>query len=250
MTKNNYIIGVDEVGRAASKKRASPRNYIIGIDEVGRGPLAGRVFVGAVLLSISQNNSLKKSMRPHTPSKSRYILRPRRTSLGMVNSKFHIPCRLADSNKLSEKQRNEWFLWVRKNKIPFAVSAVSPKIIDKINIARACDKAANSAVCKLVKKYKINHIRIISDAGISVKPDAKITSFKSFPKADEIVPAVSIASIIAKVKRDAEMKRMKFKYPQYGFDRHKGYGTKDHIKAIKKYGPSPIHRRSFIKRFI
>ncbi len=215
-------MGTDESRRAASKKRVLSHNYIIGIDEVGRGPLAGRIFVGAVLFPKNPKKFLKKSNSPK---------------------------KLTDSKKLSEKQREEWFSWVKKNKIPFALSAVSPSEIDKINIARACDKAANRAVLKLIKKYGLNHVRIIADAGIHIKPSDRIGSFESFPKADETVPAVSIASIIAKVKRDLEMKRMKLKYPQYGFDGHKGYGTKSHIRAIRKYGPSPIHRLTFIGKF-
>jgi ribonuclease HII len=196
--------------------------WIIGVDEVGRGPLAGRIFVGAVLLPKNPKKLLKK-----------------------VNA----PKKLTDSKKLSEKQRNEWFSWVKENKIPFAISAVSSSVIDRINITRACNKAANNAVLKLINNYELKRVKVIADAGIFIKPSGTIVSFKSFPKADETVPAVSLASIVAKVKRDAEMKRMKFKYPQYGFDRHKGYGTEKHIRAIKKYGPSPIHRLTFIGKF-
>ena len=225
------------------------QGFIIGVDEVGRGPLAGRIFVGAVLLPVSKNNFLKKCMQPRVPSKSRHILRPRRNIIGPIDSRFDIPCALKDSKKLSKKQREKWFEWIKKNKIPFAVSAVSPEIIDRINIARACDKAASRAVAKIIKKFVLRKTHVVADAGILVRPMKEILSYKSFPKADEIIPAVSLASIVAKVKRDAEMKRMAKLYPYYGFDSHKGYGTDKHIQAIKKFGPSPIHRLTFIRKF-
>lgn len=107
--------------------------YIIGVDEVGRGPLAGRVFVGAVLLSVSKNNSLKKHLGAKTKNNFLYKLQATR---------YKIPLRLDDSKKLSSKQREEWFDWMKKNKIPFSISAASPFVIDKINISRACNKAA------------------------------------------------------------------------------------------------------------
>lgn len=249
MKNARLIIGANEAVRGASKKRASSSNYIVGVDEVGRGSLAGRIFVGAVLLSVLQNNELRKCMRLSNSSLFRHILHPRRTSLWLVESKFSIPCRLTDSKKLSEKQRNEWFLWVKKNKIPFTISAVSSSVIDRINIARACDKAANRAVLKLMKKNRLKHIGIVADAGISIGQNGAAVSFRSFPKADETVPAVSLASIVAKVSRDSEMVKMGKVHKHYGFEEHKGYGTKKHVAAIKKHGPSSIHRLTFIKKF-
>jgi len=205
--------------------KKSPK-YIIGIDEVGRGPLAGRVFVGAVCLSEKNNNILKKNYQQKI-------------------DKLKVLNHLADSKKLTEKQRNEWFLWIKKNKVSYATSAISPKIIDKINISQASNKAAQIALGKLIKKNKIGLASIVTDAGIKIKTGF---SFKSFPKADETVPVVSLASIVAKVTRDKEMVKFHKKHPLYGFDENKGYGTKNHICAIKKHGPSPIHRLTFIKK--
>jgi ribonuclease HII len=205
--------------------------YIIGVDEVGRGPLAGRIFVGAVLLSKWRNANL------------------RMTRTKQARKKLKAPYPLNDSKKLTIKQREEWFTWIKENKVPFAVSAVSPAIIDRINIARACDKAAQRAVTKLMKQNNIKRVSVIADAGILIKKTNSISSFRSFPKADEIVPVVSLASIVAKIKRDREMGRFHDKYPRYGFDGHKGYGTKKHIHAIKKYGLSPIHRLTFVRKF-
>lgn len=205
--------------------------YIIGVDEVGRGPLAGRIFVGAVLLSKWRNANL------------------RMTRTKQARKKLKAPCPLNDSKKLTIKQREGWFTWIKENKVPFAVSAVSPEIIDRINIARACDKAAQRAVAKLMKQNNIKRVSVIADAGILIKKTNSISSFRSFPKADEIVPVVSLASIVAKIKRDREMGKFHDKYPRYGFDGHKGYGTKKHIHAIKKYGLSPIHRLTFVRKF-
>lgn len=207
--------------------KKSPK-YIIGIDEVGRGPLAGRVFVGAVCLSEKDNDFLKKTYLQKT-------------------SKLKVSNYLADSKKLTEKQRNEWFLWINKNKISYITSAISPKIIDKINISQASNKAAQIALGRLIKKNKIKLASIVADAGIKIKTNL---SFKSFPKADETIPVVSLASIVAKVTRDKEMTKLHKKHPFYGFDENKGYGTKNHICAIKKHGPCAIHRRSFIKKFV
>lgn len=199
---------------------------------MGRGPLAGRIFVSSVLI----------------PHKLNLFLLRFRNGDKALHARFNLP-RLTDSKKLSGKQRQEWFKWAKQNNVRYTVSAVSPKVIDRINIARACNRAAQRAVLRLLDKNKIKRARVFADAGISIKPIDGIASFKSFPKADEIVPAVSLASIIAKVKRDREMTRLHKKYPRYGFDSHKGYGTKKHIRAIKKYGSSPIHRLTFIKKF-
>ena len=93
-------------------------------------------------------------------------------------------------------------------------------------------------------------IFVIADGGIKIKGLEGSSFFRSFSKADRTVPAVSLASIVAKVLRDREMKRLSKIYSRYGFEIHKGYGTRDHIAAIKKHGPSEIHRRSFIKNII
>jgi ribonuclease HII len=241
MIRDKYVIEIDEVSHTASKKRASLNKYIIGVDEVGRGPLAGKVFVGAVLLSVKQNNYLKK----YIGVKGKNIFSYKLQATG-----YEIPSKLNDSKKLSIKQRQEWFDWIKKNKIPFSISSVSSSVIDKINISQACNKAADKAIKKLMIKRRIGKVSVIADAGIKINKFSGMKSFRSFPKADELVPAVSLASIVAKISRDLYMVKLHDKYPQYGFDSHKGYGTKKHIQAIRKHGPSPIHRRSFIKKIV
>jgi ribonuclease HII len=195
-------------------------NLIVGIDEAGRGPLAGGVFVAAVL----------------------FYKNPRK-----ILEKLSAPAKLADSKDLSEKKREEWFEWIKRSKIPFFVASVSPKVIDKINITRAANIAAKRALAKMIDRLKLKKIEVVADAGISIGFFKEVVSFKSFPDADKTVAAVSLASIVAKVKRDTQMKKLDKKYPYYGFLSHKGYGTKKHIQAIKKFGPSPIHRLTFIK---
>ncbi len=220
--KGNSIMGINKTKKIILKRRILFRNHIIGVDEVGRGPLAGRVFVGAVLFPKNPKNIFKKT---------------------------NAPAKLSDSKKLSLKQRKEWFNWIKKNNISFAIAASSSSIIDKINVSKACNLAAQKAIEKIIKKNKLREISVIADAGIKINKTFQIKSFKSFPKADEKIPAVSLASIVAKILRDREMEKLHKKYPKYGFDSHKGYGTRRHIKAIKKYGPSPIHRLTFISEY-
>jgi len=193
--------------------------YIIGIDEVGRGPLAGRVFVGAVLLPKKFPKNFFKTA----------------------------PAPLRDSKKLSHIQREKWLTWMKANDVIFTTSAASANTIDKRHIHRTIHFAATRVARRIFKKTQIDfkETHIITDGGIIIQE--KSWQWQSLPKADENYPAVSLASIAAKVLRDREMDRLHKKYPRYGFNKHKGYGTAAHIKAIKKYGPSPIHRRSFIR---
>ena len=220
--KPKYIVGLDKAGRASPSKH----HYVIGIDEAGRGPLAGRISVAAVLLSAKKHHLVKN---------------------GIKEGKKYIPLR--DSKKLSSIQREIWFRWIKKQKIAHAASFVSSRKIDKINVSQACNLAARKSVEKLIKKNKKIKATLVADGGINLNFKINKFSFISFPKADERVPAVALASIVAKVLRDREMRRLHKRYPQYGLSDHKGYGTKKHILAIKKHGPSPIHRLTFIRKY-
>ena len=193
--------------------------YIIGIDEAGRGPLAGSVYVGGVLL----------------PYEKRFS-----------KTWEHIPSSLSDSKKLSEKRRGEWFEWMKEHNIMYTYSWTTPSVIDRINIRRAVNASAQRVHNALTKDKKEN-IHIIADGGIDVTTDHY---FENFPKADETVPVVSLASIVAKVMRDRAIVKMGKRYPEYGFYQHKGYGTKAHIAALRQHGPCPIHRKTFIKNFL
>ncbi len=206
--------------------RDEKMSWIIGIDEVGRGALAGPVAVAALALP---QNFQKKYLRQSASIK------------------------LRDSKKLSSKQREVWFRWVKNQALPHAVALVSPKIIDRINISQAANLAATKAFLKLLtnnKQLTINNCKVFLDGGLYVQNKTKLKNlktykFKTIIKGDEKIPAISLASIVAKVYRDKLMKKLHKKYPRYDFIHNVGYGTKKHIKAIKKYGLSSIHRRSF-----
>jgi len=221
------------------------QKFIIGIDEVGRGPLAGPVTVCALALP-------KNFFASCSPLSKR-------------GSGGFLPLR--DSKKLSPSQREEWLKWIQQQKIPYAISDISPKIIDRINISQAANLAATRCIKKLLTSthsagWRIitNNTKIFLDGGLHLKapshPPAggggkgdfinKISA-STIIKGDELVPAISLASIVAKVHRDKLMEKLNKKYPQYEFEKHKGYGTKLHYKNIKKYGISKIHRLSFLK---
>jgi len=192
-------------------------DYILGIDEAGRGPLAGRVFVGAVLL----------------PKRNKQIF-------------LDAPAPLRDSKKLSQRQREAWMKWIEKKEIIWTKNAVSAKVIDRINISRAVEGAAQRSYDNITHRASIKNLHVIADGSIKVVVE-KGHKFKNEPKADEVYPVVSLASIVAKVHRDNEMERLHKKFPEYGFDRHKGYGTKNHMRALKKHGPCEIHRLTFLR---
>lgn len=197
--------------------------YIIGIDEVGRGALAGKIFVAAV--------ALRKNLK-----------------LKVWNLK------LRDSKKLTPKQREAWLDYIKAEKIYYALASVPPKAIDKINISKAANLAAGKAFALLIKNsgLKTKNYKVYLDGGLHLakNPNSQFPIFKTqtIIKGDEKIPAISLASIVAKVSRDNEMIKLHKKYPKYKFHKHKGYGTKEHFKAIKKYGPSKIHRLTFLKK--
>jgi len=202
-------------------KRKLKTNYVIGVDEVGRGSFAGPVTVAAVAI-------------------------PKKFSFPKFKN-----LKLKDSKKLTPLQREKWFDWVKKNKIPYAVSSVSPKIIDKINISNAANLAATKAFQQLIAKSKLQRVKIYLDGGLFLNK-LQTTNYKlqTIVRGDEKINAIKLASIVAKVIRDKKMKQFHKKYPQYGFLQNKGYGTKKHLNAIKKYGFCSIHRKSFLKPFI
>jgi ribonuclease HII len=144
---------------------------------------------------------------------------------------------ITDSKKLSEKQREKFYNILINNKnIKWGIGIVSEKVIDKINILQATKLAMKKAIKNLQADY------LLLDG--SFKLDVPLPQ-TSIIKGDSKVFSISCASIIAKVTRDRLMQKYHKKYSQYGFDKHKGYGTALHIKQIKKLGACPIHRKSF-----
>lgn len=189
--------------------------HVVGIDEVGRGPLAGPVTVCACVVG--------------------------------ADFDFRILSGIKDSKKLSPKKREEWFIVISNlkfvGKLNFVITSISSKEIDSIGIAPSIQKALDASIRAL--KLSPKKTRVLMDG--SLKAPKEFTMQETIIKGDEKVPIISAASIVAKVTRDRHMEEQAKKYPQYGFDKHKGYGTAEHIRAIRKNGPSSIHRKSFLK---
>lgn len=149
---------------------------------------------------------------------------------------------LNDSKKLSEKRREELYLEIREKAVAWNVGIVSPMVIDQINILQATYEAMREAVGQLsiVPDLLLNDAVTIPEVAIRqvpiIKGDAKSIS-------------IGAASIVAKVTRDRLMVQYDEVYPAYGFAANKGYGAQMHIEALKKYGPCPIHRKTFITHF-
>ena len=194
-------------------------SYVIGIDEVGRGPVAGPVVVCAC--------AVRKGVD--------------------VLPLFPKP-ELRDSKKLSEKQRLEIMAsldsLVESSDVVFGLGEVSADEIDSLGITASIQKAMQQALHKLHEHDVPKNSFVFLDGALSLKEyDHEVVI-----KGDEKIPEIALASIIAKTYRDAMMKKVADTYPQYGFENHVGYGTKAHYEAIKEYGLTPLHRRSFLKR--
>ncbi|MEK7464593.1 MAG: ribonuclease HII, partial [Patescibacteria group bacterium] len=213
----NVLKGVVESGSAGSgngvyNQRVSSNKFIIGIDEVGRGALAGPVLVSAVMIPKSINLNFKK-----------------------------LP-KLKDSKKLTAAYRETWFEFIKNHpKIYYATARVNPRVIDRINITKAANRAATNAFKRLdVGKGT----RVLLDGGLFLNTDYAFT--RTIIKGDEKINAIKLASIVAKVTRDRYMVKLHESYPLYNLAKHKGYGTRKHIRAIRRHGPSDIHRLTFI----
>ncbi len=146
-----------------------------------------------------------------------------------------------DSKKLSEKKREELFDVIREKALAYSIYSVDEKRIDDINILQATFEAMRGAVNALEKKPEYVLIDGDKSPGIDIP-------HKTVVKGDSKSMAIAAASILAKVSRDRYIVKMGEKYPGYGFEKHKGYGTKAHYEAISELGISPIHRKSFLRK--
>jgi ribonuclease HII len=182
---------------------------IIGIDEVGRGCWAGPLVACAVKL---EHNFVVSKARPW---------------------------KLGDSKKLTKKQREETVLALDELQIINASGWVSPLEVDELGLTKGTELAMRRAI----EQLEYESCEIIIDGNINFLQDLPNT--KAVIKADDSVPAVAAASIIAKVARDKYMAEIALKYPEYHFEKHVGYGTKAHSDALKKYGVTNIHRKSY-----
>ena len=146
-----------------------------------------------------------------------------------------------DSKKLSPKKREELFSEITKKAVAYAIFSVDEKKIDEINILNATHMAMNGAVAELSQKPDYVIIDGNSIKGMNLPHETIV-------KGDAKSISIAAASILAKVARDRYITEMAEVYPEYHFDKHKGYGTKEHTDAILKYGVSPIHRKTFLKK--
>lgn len=147
-----------------------------------------------------------------------------------------------DSKKLSEKKREKLYDQILELALDYHIELIDNKTIDKINIL----KATILGMEKCIKSLKVKPDIVLIDA---VKINADVYT-ESIIKGDALSYNIACASILAKVTRDRLMCQLDEKYPEYNFKKHKGYGTKEHIEALKKYGKCEIHRDTFIKNFI
>lgn len=186
-------------------------SMVCGLDEVGRGCFAGPVVVGAVIFP----------------------------------KKMVLPDGIVDSKLLKPRQRERLAAIIKKQALAWSVREISVAVINKVGIGKATQMAFRKSIKSLPKlpdfilidAFYINHLNRKKQ--------------KAVKNGDKICASISAASIIAKVHRDKLMKKLHRKYPQYGFGKHKGYGTKRHQEAIQKYGLSRIHRKSFnLQKFL
>ena len=187
---------------------------LVGDDEAGRGPLAGPVAVGVVAV-------------------------PRRFDMRLLKG-------VRDSKQMSELGREIWFEKLRileqTEGLRYVVVFSSAHYIDVRGIVPAVRAALARALRFLEARAETSSILLDG----SLKAPARFVFQKTIIRGDETEPLISLASIAAKVRRDRLMRRLATRYPEYGFETHKGYGTKAHYSALKKHGPSNIHRRSFL----
>jgi ribonuclease HII len=221
---SRHFIGDNTSSKNSRFRRSAPVRYIIGIDEVGRGSLAGPVVVAA--LAIPKNLRVELKNLP----------------------------KIRDSKHLTSIQRQNLFDHIKSNpKIAYVTARVTPKVIDKINITKAANRAATKAFLRLVSNRLglAAKTSVFLDGGLYLDikvpmNNGYILNPKTIIRGDLRIRAIKLASVVAKVVRDKYMLRLHRRYSCYGFDRHKGYGTRAHFQAIKKYGPSPVHRLTFI----
>lgn len=186
------------------------RLAVCGCDEAGAGPLAGRVYAAAVIL-------------------------PDGLELPWLN----------DSKQVTERRREILFDQIQEQAMSWAVAWVEPEEIDRIDILNSRMKAMQAAIDSLKQKADFALIDGNRDHGSQC---AVTLDHQLIVKGDSLSYSIAAASIMAKVSRDRYMVEMAALYPQYEFERHKGYPTKRHYALLREFGPCPIHRRSFLKK--
>lgn len=189
-------------------KNLDSHEYVLGIDEVGRGPLAGPLCVGGVIFT----------------------------------SPFFIKW-LNDSKKVTEKRRPQVAKEIEENAVFCETYFVEEQKIDEIGISD-CLQLAFEKIIKMADNSKFPPSLILIDGNNFDSVDKRV---QTIVKGDGKSASIAAASIVAKVKRDEFMKEISIEYHQYGFDKNKGYGTKEHRSALAEYGICPYHRKSYLK---
>src|SRR5919107_3958100 len=181
-------------------------NHVAGVDEVGRGCLAGPVVAAAVVL----------------------------------NPARYVP-RVCDSKTVTAREREQLYERITRTAVAWGVAAAEPEEIDRINIHQAGLRAMQRAVLGLAPLPDM----VLVDGGKAFRVPELPMAQRCVVHGDARCTAIAAASIVAKVTRDRAMLELHGQDPRYGFDRHKGYATREHLDAVSRFGYSPIHRRSF-----
>lgn len=205
-------------GRPFSFDTIVEMKYLIGIDEAGRGPLAGPVSVGAVIVERDFDFARVAGVR--------------------------------DSKQLTPESRDEWYAKLEtlrhEGLLRFAVAFSSASMIDQQGIMSAIFLALGRALMQLNAQPHECEVRLDG----SLKAPTAFVMQQTIIRGDQTEPMISLAAIAAKVERDRQMTRLARKYPAYRFERHKGYGTREHRALINKHGLSPLHRTTFCTRLL
>lgn len=189
---------------------AQGKAFIAGVDEAGRGPLAGPVVAACAVMPLREGQLIDG---------------------------------VDDSKLLTDAKREKLFELIKEKAIEYTISVIDNHEIDEINILNATKRCMKSCLEQLRSRSEI----VLVDA---VKLES--SPFVTLPivHGDALSYSIAAASILAKVYRDRLMREYDRQYPEYGFAKHKGYGTRAHIEALKKFGACPLHRRTFIKNFV
>lgn len=218
----SVLYGRIEGNDSRLRMRIAPHcEFVVGIDEVGRGPLAGPLCVGACLVKRSERRGIEK-----------------------------VFAGVKDCKQLTERKRAAWHAQIERAAAAKIVTVkttfIGQRTIDREGIRIAIRRSVSRLIRKLDVPTSTCHLLL--DGGMSVPKTCPF--YNVLIGGDEREPLIALASIAAKVRRDRRMIRLAKRYPQYGFDIHKGYGTKAHYAALKRYGPCELHRRSFLTKTV
>lgn len=191
------------------------------MDEVGRGPIAGPVCVGACVIRGRDRRRVLASLRG-----------------------------VRDCKQLTPERRLLWCARIREAALLGKITAVTSFVGERTIDRRGIRHALNIAICRCLTRLCTSPAlcQVLLDGGL--KAPSSFPFQKTIIDGDETEALIALASIVAKVRRDRRMIRLARRFPEYGFERHKGYGTRQHYAALRKHGVCEIHRRSFLKSFI